>query len=119
MANEIKMSAQLYIAQGGVTINGQGADVYVTMAGTAKTSNVQAVGFAAAEAIDIGDITDIGYVWLRNADATNFVTVGWTDPPTEMKLLPGEFALFPTRVETMYAKADTAAVNLEVVAVSL
>ena len=121
MANEIQISASLNISKNGATFTGTGT-INVTQSGNPSIANLQAVG-TTTEALSIGDITAVGYVFLKNIDATNFVQVGLATPVTDadamITLLPGEFALFPTRLETIYAKANTASCNVLVVAGSL
>ena len=121
MANEISFTASLSISKGGVNISGSGSAT-VTMAGNNLLGTVQNIG-AATEAIAIGDMTTPGYLWVKNLDATNFIQIGLTNPVNAgnamVKLLPGEFALMPTRQTAIYALADTAPCDLEVVIVEL
>ncbi len=118
MANEIQLQASLNITKNGATFAGSGS-ISVTQSGNASIGNVQAIG-TSTEALLIGDITDLGYVFVKNLDATNFVRIGLNTPVVAADafttLLPGEFAMFPTRLETIYAIADTGACNLQVVA---
>jgi hypothetical protein len=121
MANEIQLSASLSCTKSGATVTGTSSNV-ITQAGTPSIANVQIVG-TTTEALLIGDITNIGYVYLKNLDATNFVQVGLNTPVADadsfITLLAGECAVFPTRLEVIYAKANTAPCNVQVVAVSL
>ncbi len=121
MASEISISANFSCSKNGATVGGTGTKS-IDMAGTAAISNVQAVG-TTTEALVIGDITNVGYLFLKNLDSTNFVQIGLNTPVADADafctLLPGEFALVPTRLETIYAKANTAGINLLVAAASL
>jgi hypothetical protein len=118
MANEINIQAQLTVSLGGATINGA-ASKSITIAGTGLQATVQNIG-TTTEALSFTDMDDIGYLYLKNQDATNFIMVGLVSPVSAgnafLTLLPGEFALVPTRQETIYAIADTAACDLQVVA---
>jgi len=58
-----------------------------------------------------------GYVYVRNMDTTNYVEVGITASYT-IKLLAGDFALFPAAA-AIYAKANTAACNVEYIIIEL
>lgn len=120
MANETTIVAQLTCTKSGVTVSGNPGSKVITMAGDQLFSNVQEIG-TTTEQISLGEIATPGYVWLKNNDDTNFVEIDLNTPVASgtafVTLLPGEFCLLPTRMTTIYAKADTAAVNLAVVAV--
>ena len=120
MANEIQVSASLSASKGGVSVNNS-ASRSATMAGDQMISNVQIIG-TAAEALVLGDVSTIGYVFLKNMDATNFVEIALDSGVSTQKfakLLAGDFAIFPASTATMYAKADTANVNLVVQAIEV
>ena len=64
--------------------------------------------------------TDGGVFFFRNIDETNFVEIGITSDDTSggtfypfLKLLAGEYAVGRLSNATIFAKADTAAVNLQ------
>ena len=78
---------------------------------------VVTVGFAAEEDMPIGDVSVLGWLFLKNLDSTNFVTYGPKD--TTMKAFgriePGEYAAL--RLEpgiTLRWQADTADVQVKV-----
>lgn len=77
--------------------------------------NTQAIGFAAEEAIVVGaDISDPGWFYARNLDATNYVQVGSTGVPLA-HLKPGEECMFRmVNGITLYAQANVGACNLRV-----
>ncbi len=84
-------------------------------------TNVQAIG-TAAEAISFVDVSNAGFVLFKNLDTTNYVEIGLDSAVTAqvfLKLLAGEFSLIKAKTLTMYAKANTGACNLLVVAVEL
>lgn len=122
MANEISATAKLTVTKDGVTITGD-TTKQITLTGTGKWANVQNIGAATEQISFPADLTTegIGYLWLKNLDATNFVQIGLNTPLTQIliKLKPGEIALFRpySGNPTIYALADTAAVDLEIVAV--
>lgn len=121
MANEIQISASLAVNRSGATFTGIGS-ANITQGGTPSIANTQVVG-TSTEALYLGDVTAVGYIFLKNLDASNYVEVGLATPvlPASafITLLPGECALVPTRLETIYALANSAPVNLLVVAASL
>jgi hypothetical protein len=120
MANEITLNASLAHSQGGTAVNGA-TSKSVTQSGVKRIANVQNIG-ATSEAITFGDVTP-AYVYIKNLDATNFVYIGYQTPCTSgnafLKLLPGEPFCGHVAQSVMYALADTAAVNIEVIAAEL
>lgn len=111
MANEINLSVTLAATKNGASIRLSASDT-IDMSGGDMLQSTQEIG-TSAEALTWGDITGAPkYVFLKNLDSTNFVTVGFTNPPTEMKLLAGEVMLFPPTTANVYAIANTAAVSV-------
>ena len=120
MANEIYVSVSAQASKGGAAVNNSGSQT-ATMSGDQMVTSVQSVG-TSAEALVFGDVTTIGYVLLKNLDATNFVEIALDSGVSTQKfakLLAGGVALFPASTATIYAKADTGAVNLLVQAIEL
>lgn len=123
MANEIQLSVNLVASKGGASVSGSASQVS-TMAGDQMLTNVQIIG-TSSEAIILGDSTTIGYVFFKNMDATNFVSISALATAVAStsfaKLLPGDCALIKAvgNPPTLTAIADTASVNLLVVAVEL
>ena len=121
MANEIQISAQLLCSKNGSSIACSGSKT-ITMAGEPANKTTQIIG-TTTEALALGDVSAPGYVYIKNNDATNFVRIGLVTAVTSgnalITLLPGEFALFPTRQTVIYAIADTAACNVEFAVTSL
>lgn len=119
MANEIKVRVTLDVNKGGAAMV-QNLALTLTMAGDEMISNVQTVG-TTVEAVVVGDVTTIGYVLMKNLDATNFVLVGVDAAGTEntIKMLAGDVCLFPASAAALYAKADTAACKLLVMAAEI
>ncbi len=121
MANELALVFQITytptVANIAAVAPGSKTDT-VSMTGSRVTANLQRIG-TSEEAIDFGDITDSGYILVRNTDPTNFVEInGDTTPATNysIRLLATEYALF--RVgggtgNTLFAKADTAICTIQ------
>jgi hypothetical protein len=82
----------------------------------ASVANIQTIGIT-YEAIALGDVTTEGWCYLRNLDAANFVDVG-TDGGAAlvpcMRLLAGEVALFRISTNALFALADTAPCQVDV-----
>lgn len=121
MANEISLSGSLQIVKSGVTISGSVSKT-ITQAGDQSLGNIQIIGMS-SEAVMVGDVTTIGYLYLKNLDATNFVSFDIATPcvaaNAPVTLLAGECAVIPTRKAAWYAIADTGNVNVHVIAIEL
>jgi len=77
---------------------------------------VQAIGFAAHEALVLGEVAAPGFAWFHNTDATNYVEIGIDVSAAFhafLKLLPGQKAACWLATAAPYAKANTASVNLD------
>lgn len=120
MANEIQATIGLTVSKSGAAISTSGSKT-ADMTGTEMITNVQAIGFADAEAIVLGDVTTVGYIAFKNLDTTNFVELALDEPMANKfaKLLAGDLTLIKAATATIYAKADTASVNLLVSACEL
>lgn len=120
MANEISMAASLIYSRSGVTAQ-LSKSISITQSGTDMTQQTQSIGFASAELLDIGgDIGTTGYVMVANLDSTNFVELSLNDFTQKFaKLRAGEFCILPVSTGTIYAKADTGAVQVAIVAIEL
>jgi hypothetical protein len=121
MANTITVSVSASVALGAGGSRAGAGSISAIQAGTNNIGNVQNIG-ATTEALTFGDVTTIGYLFLHNLDATNYVEFDLNTPVAGTafcKLLPGECAFIPTRQTTIYAKANAAAVDVDVVAFEL
>lgn len=119
MAGEKQSSISLTIAKTGQVFALTPPALTEDLAGTQAISNVQNVG-TGWEAILIGDLSRIDLLAVRNADNTNFIQLATANDGSGIfaKLTPGRFAFVPVDSgATVYAKADTAACDLQVVAV--
>lgn len=116
MAEEISVSARLRANKSYLQVDRQ-ANYKVDMTGNKSSTVTQSIG-TSDEALAINsDIGTAGVGWLRNLDATNYVTVGVRDGSATyiplLKLKPGEAQLVRFATNTIYAKANTATVVLE------
>jgi hypothetical protein len=117
MANEITVQVGLLVSKNGVTLQ-QNLSKISDMAGDDMMENVQIVG-TSNEAIALNDVTVGGNILFKNTDATNFVEL-FTDSGNAQpfaKILAGEVMLLKSHPSaTYYARANTAAVRLLVMA---
>ncbi len=114
MADEITVSTTMSAAKDGSgSITTPRLAFQCDMAGSNLVGGLtQDIG-TSAEAITFGDISGApAQVVFKNEDATNFVLIGFTNPPTEIKLFPGEDCRFRPTTGTIYAKADTGACRI-------
>ncbi len=117
MANEISKSIRLTASKTGATVSYQ-STVSETMTGDDMISSVQSIA-TTAETVNFGEITGApSLVIIKNLDATNFVEFGGDSGLTvfKLKLLAGQDMLIRPQSATLYAKADTAAVKIQVIA---
>lgn len=122
MANEITLTAALSIIKNGISIAAS-VTKQVTQAGSGFASIEQEIGVATERlggASGFTDIDDLGYLFIKNLDATNFVMIGLATPVTAgdafAVLLPGEAWCGPCRQETIYGLADTLACKVQIIA---
>lgn len=120
MANSISFSASLALTGSGITA-ALSASKTATQSGSDFTNQSQLIGFASAELLDLGsDIGTTGYMMVINQDATNFVEFSLNDFTQKFaKLRAGEFFIIPVSTGTIYAKADTGACLVSVLAIEL
>jgi hypothetical protein len=116
MANEVNWSVSLSANKNGAGISGSGSNS-ITMSGDTMIENVQTVG-TSAELIVLEDVDSPSQILLKNLDATNYVEIALDSGMTNKfaKLLPGEALLIRPSSATLYARANTAACNVLVVA---
>jgi hypothetical protein len=111
MANEIEMSARLYAAKGGASINPQTWSVVVNMTGRDMGQQTQDVG-TSDEALDLtADLATPYKLLVYNMDQLNGVYIGPSSPYSFI-IPPGEFILIPRVEATMYVKAINSTVKI-------
>jgi len=115
VADELSIAVELNYSKSGVTEEITHTD-NVTVTGSEILRCIQSVG-TSEEALELGqDIGTPGYVFLKNLDDTNFVSIRrGTGESNMIKLLPGECALFRMAATAPFAIADTAACRLLIV----
>ena len=121
MASELTIRATLSFEKGSTTESLALGPLLRDVAGTNLLHNRQSIGFAAEEAVLVGDVASGGYILAINRDATNYVKLRAGSGLTDLiRLKAGDFCLFRLdNAATLYAIADTAAVELEYAIVDL
>lgn len=117
MADEITISAILRCENGNLSVRRDSGSSRFTQTAIGRAGGAQSVGFAAHEAVAVGDVSTLGWAYFKNLDTTNFVEIGVDVAATFyplVRLEAGEAALFRLSPSaTVYAKANTAAVLLD------
>jgi len=88
------------------------------MTGDDLINATQVIG-TTSELVSFGEITGApGEVVIKNLDSTNFIELGGDSGLTvfKIKLLAGRTTIFQPSSATLYAKADTAAVRIQILA---
>jgi hypothetical protein len=117
MAQELSINISAALSKGNLKASVSPGVLKVDVTGSVFIDNVQTVG-TSEEAVVFGDVATPGYVYVRNLDATNYVQLGATTGVYTIKLMPGENALFRLSGTTLFALANTAACNVQVVAIA-
>lgn len=116
MANEIKTSLTLDVSNGSLEVSKKSGRLLADMTGPAYSGGVQNIGTTHEQLTVDAGVGTAGVAWFRNLDDTNFVEIG-TDVSASFeafaKLKPGEVGMIRLATTAVYAKADTAAVDLE------
>jgi hypothetical protein len=117
MANEVTMTARLSVANGNYSESRAATSISADQSTLGGQAGVQNIG-TTYEAISLGNVTTEGWVYLRNLHDTNYVEIGLdagADLDPVIRLNAGEatvFRLSPSA--TLYAKANTGAVDVDV-----
>lgn len=117
MAENVKVSASVNVGNGLIV----GAfSVAADQVGSENIGATQAIA-TSSTAIALGNVTTVGYVLVINTDAANYVEIdsASTFDKFPQKILAGKGVLLAPQTVTIYGKANTAAVNIRVVAVEL
>jgi len=120
MANEISTSTSLSVTNGSSKLSRQ-TSKQITQNAVGTYQNTQTVG-TTYEAVAIGaDLGTAGFAVFTNLDLTNYVEVGLEVSAAFypfVKLKAGESAQVRLATSTLFAKANTSAVKLEVIALT-
>lgn len=108
MANEIQTSSNLTFSKNSSPSVNWSASASVTVTGNYYVSGVISVG-TGDETIALGDIGTVGWVCLKNLDATNFITAGADGSSYPIKLKAGEDCKLRWNGAAVHVKADTGA----------
>lgn len=115
MSQELRYSfGGASFVKGGVSFIQPAKSVVADVAGTRAIREVQVIG-TTEEALQLGELSGIGFYYFENLDATNYVEIGALTGDYDIKLPPGGCAFGPAwDGAAVFAKAHTAPVNLQV-----
>jgi len=117
MANEGYFSINLRASKSGANV-GQSVSGRLDMIGSNMTQTTQTIG-TTAELVAFGDISGAPQMLLiQNLDATNYIEIGGDSGLTvfKLKIPAGKSNIVSLTSATLYAQANTAAVNILIVA---
>jgi hypothetical protein len=119
-ADELSVSMGWTYNKGGRARTLAATTVKYDIAGAAVIENVQSVSTnASGDALVLGGVTDPGFGYFKNLDATNYIEVGSFDVNTNfvsfLELKAGEKAIVFLSVAAPRARSHTAAVRLDYV----
>lgn len=113
MANELTIQCSVSFAKNGIVVPFGIPAKLRDVTGDRYIQTLQVIG-TAEEALQKGELGNLGYCLAINRDATNFVTIrAATGLAGGIKLKPGDACLFRCSGNSPFAIADTAPVNLE------
>jgi hypothetical protein len=114
------INATLSVTANDSTVGLSAPTATTTAAGTDFIAATQEID-TSAEQIELGDLASAAYLMIRNLDATNYVEIDNVNTIDNFpqKLLPGTFVILRPQGVTLYAKANTAAVQIQLLAVEL
>jgi hypothetical protein len=118
MANEISKTIIFTVTKNGATARYANLSARQNMSGTESIQSTQLIG-TSAETVGLGEISGApGKVIIKNLDSTNFVEIGGDSGLTvfKLKIPAGDEQIFAPTSGTIYAKADTANVRIQVTA---
>lgn len=115
MANAIAYNVTLQITGSGETV--VGTVNYSGAGASAMIGNQQLIG-TTAETLTFGDVGTPNSLFVKNLDPDNYIEIDSVNTMDKFpqKLLPGEGVLLKPQTGTIYAKANTAACYVWVVA---
>jgi len=115
--SDINLTGNLILTKGNLkrTLTTTRGFDFVATAPT-RAAGVASIGFAAHEAIVMGDVSTAGWARFENLDSTNYVQIGIDVGAVFypfVKLKATEFCFLRLGTNAPYAKANTAAVQLD------
>jgi hypothetical protein len=111
MASELSLTIAFSYTKNGITLS-KSFSGNVTISGNYPIENTASIG-TADETLALGDVSTPGWLYAKNLDSTNYITLGADGSSYFAKLKPGEPLLQRWNGAAIHAKANTAACDLE------
>lgn len=112
MAGELQVQLSVSFIKGGATLNKTFGSTYFDVSGSSGIENVIAVG-TSDETLALGDVGTNGWLYMKNLDATNYITAGADGTLYNIKMKAGEPFLGRWNGAAIHVKANTAQCNME------
>lgn len=106
MANELHVSCSLTFSKDGAKAQ-KAYSATLDVTGDSFVSGVLSIGNSEEEITQIADLGTPGYVILKNLSSTYYCEFGSTTGVYDIKLLPGEIAIYRHNSATLYAKSES------------
>lgn len=110
MANEITLSVHLAVSNGIVQfVESTGFKNFDQTTAGGPAGGEKSIGTSEAS-VTFPDLTNEGFTFIKNNDATNYVDIGFATGVYGLRLKPGEFCVLRlVPATTLYCLANTAA----------
>tara|TARA_R100000306_G_C4290318_1_gene99716 strand:- start:188 stop:547 length:360 start_codon:yes stop_codon:yes gene_type:complete len=114
MANELRIEAQLEYGKSGVK-ESMHTSTFVDVSGDSLNKTIQEIATSNTQITAVATIGTYGYMFIKNLDSSNYVEIADEDDTNYFcKLKAGEFAMFRAADSDYWGRANTAAVDLEI-----
>lgn len=112
MSAELQIQLSAKFNKGGSKLEAIFDSAYFDVSGASGIKNVIAVG-TSDETLALGDVGTNGWLYMKNLDATNFITAGADGTLYNIKMKAGEPFLGRWNGAAIHVKANTAQCNME------
>lgn len=112
MASELQIQLSIAFNKSNAALSRSFTAAFFDVSGTAGVANVIAVG-TSDETLALGDVATPGWLYMKNLDATNFITAGADGTLYNIKMKAGEPFLGRWNGAAIHVKANTAQCNME------
>lgn len=117
MAQELQIQGQLAFSKAGAALSTIFTNAYFDVSGSVGIKNEISVG-TSDETLALGDISTIGWVYMKNLDATNYILAGADGTLYNNKMKPLEPMFVRWNGAAIHVKANTAPCLMEYMLIS-
>lgn len=112
MAGELLIQLSAKFNKGGSKLESEFSSFYFDVSGASGIKNTIAVG-TTDETLALGDVGTPGWLYMKNLDATNYITASADGTLYNIKMKAGEPFLGRWNGAAIHVKANTATCNME------